>query len=71
MKKLMTLLLLCALVPAAFAAQEEEDRVKDSGQVLSEILNIPDNKAGMARLNYFSNVFIKIDPIHYFHWSLL
>jgi lipid-binding SYLF domain-containing protein len=43
MKKLMTLLLLCALVPAAFAAQEEEDRVKDSGQVLSEILNIPDN----------------------------
>jgi lipid-binding SYLF domain-containing protein len=43
MKKLTTLFLLCALVPAAFAAQEEEDRVKDSGQVLSEILNIPDN----------------------------
>ncbi len=43
MRKLMTLLLLCAMVPAAFAAQEEEDRVRDSGQVLSEILNIPDN----------------------------
>ena len=43
MKTLMTLLLLCALVPAAFADKEEEDRVRDSGQVLSEILNIPDN----------------------------
>lgn len=43
MRKLMTLLLLCAFVPAAFAAKEEEDRVRDSGQVLSEILNIPDN----------------------------
>jgi lipid-binding SYLF domain-containing protein len=43
MKKLLTLLLLCALVPAAFAAKEEEDRVRDSGQVLSEILNIPDD----------------------------
>ena len=43
MKKLTTLLLLCAFVPAAFAAKEEEDRVKDSGLVLSEILNIPDN----------------------------
>ena len=43
MKKLTTLLLLCVFVPAAFAAKEEEDRVKDSGQVLSEILNIPDN----------------------------
>src|SRR6202166_429412 len=43
MKKLMTLLLLCAFVPSAFAAKEEEDRVRDSGQVLSEILNIPDN----------------------------
>src|SRR6202142_1257810 len=43
MKKLTTLLLLCAFVPGAFAAKEEEDRVKDSGQVLSEILNIPDN----------------------------
>jgi len=43
MKKLMTLFLLCAFVPAAFAVNEEENRVKDSGQVLSEILNIPDN----------------------------
>ena len=43
MKKLTTLLLLCVFVPAAFAAKEEEDRVKDSGLVLSEILNIPDN----------------------------
>jgi lipid-binding SYLF domain-containing protein len=39
----MILLLLCGLVPAAFADKEEEDRVKDSGQVLSEIMNIPDN----------------------------
>lgn len=43
MKKLMTLFLLCAFVPAAFAVNEEENRVKDSGQVLSEILNIPDS----------------------------
>jgi lipid-binding SYLF domain-containing protein len=43
MKKLTTLLLLCVFVLAAFAAKEEEDRVKDSGLVLSEILNIPDN----------------------------
>ena len=43
MKRLMVSLLLCALVPGAFAAKEEEDRVKDSGQVLSEILNIPDD----------------------------
>ena len=43
MKRLITLLLLCAFVPAAFGAKEEEDRVKDSGEVLSEILNIPDN----------------------------
>lgn len=43
MKKLMTVFLLCAFVPAAFAVNEEENRVKDSGQVLSEILNIPDN----------------------------
>lgn len=43
MKTVMTLLLLCALVPMSFAAKEEEDRVRDSGQVLSEILNIPDS----------------------------
>ena len=43
MKRLMTLFLLFAFVPAAFAVNEEENRVKDSGQVLSEILNVPDN----------------------------
>lgn len=43
MKKLMTMCLLFAFVPAAFAVNEEENRVKDSGQVLSEIMNIPDN----------------------------
>src|SRR6202142_7437 len=43
MKKLTTLLLLCAFVPGAFAAKEEEDRVKDSGVVMKEILNIPDD----------------------------
>ena len=43
MKKLTILFLLCAFVPAVFAVNEEENRVKDSGQVLSEILNIPDN----------------------------
>ena len=43
MKKLMTIFLLLAFVPAAFAVNEEENRVKESGQVLSEIMNIPDN----------------------------
>src|ERR1700691_3475646 len=44
MKKLMVLLLLSSLAPlAAFASKEEEDRVRDSGQVLQEILNIPDD----------------------------
>lgn len=43
MKKLLAVLLLFALVPAAFAAKEEEDRVRDSGGVLQEILNIPDD----------------------------
>jgi len=43
MKKMMVLFLLCALAPAAFAAQEEEDRVRNSGEVLKEILNIPDD----------------------------
>ena len=43
MKNLMTMVVLLAFVPAAFAVKEEEDRVKDSGQVLSEIMNIPDN----------------------------
>ncbi|HUK23386.1 MAG TPA: lipid-binding SYLF domain-containing protein [Terriglobales bacterium] len=44
MKALVALLLMFALLPAAFAADEkEEDRVKDAGQVLKEILDIPDN----------------------------
>jgi len=48
-KKLATwLLALCVCVPAAFAGDEkndehEEDRVKDAGVVMKEILNIPDN----------------------------
>jgi lipid-binding SYLF domain-containing protein len=35
----------CLLAPAAFAADDykEEDRVKDAGQVIKEILNIPDD----------------------------
>src|SRR5271156_524994 len=35
----------CLLAPAAFAADDykEVDRVKDAGQVLKEILNIPDD----------------------------
>jgi lipid-binding SYLF domain-containing protein len=38
-------LTLCLLAPAAFAANDarEEDRVKDAGEVMREILNIPDN----------------------------
>ena len=46
MKKLTLLLLVCFLMPAfAFAAdsEKESDRVKDAGQVLKEILNIPDD----------------------------
>jgi SH3 domain-containing YSC84-like protein 1 len=45
MNKVITLLLLCALTTAAFAAndEKEEERVKDSGEVLGEILNIPDD----------------------------
>jgi lipid-binding SYLF domain-containing protein len=36
---------LCLLTPAAFAANDEreEDRVKDAGLVMKEILNIPDD----------------------------
>ena len=40
---MMNMFLLLAFVPAAVAVNEEENRVKDSGQVLSEIMNIPDN----------------------------
>jgi SH3 domain-containing YSC84-like protein 1 len=38
-------LTLCLLAPAAFAANDEReaDRVKDAGEVMREILNIPDN----------------------------
>jgi len=44
MKTLTTLLLLCALLPsAAFAETKEEERVRESGEVLKEILNIPDD----------------------------
>jgi lipid-binding SYLF domain-containing protein len=44
MKTLTTLLLLCVLLPvAAFAETKEEERVRESGEVLKEILNIPDN----------------------------
>jgi lipid-binding SYLF domain-containing protein len=43
MKKLLALLLVCILAPAAFAAKEEENRVEDSGAVLKEILDIPDD----------------------------
>jgi SH3 domain-containing YSC84-like protein 1 len=45
MKKLLAVLLLCLLVCPAFAANDEKeaDRVKDAGEVLSEILNIPDD----------------------------
>ncbi len=39
------LLTLCLFGPAAFAAndEKEEERVRDSGEVLKEILNIPDD----------------------------
>lgn len=44
MKTFLALLLMFALSTAAFAGDEkEEDRVKDAGQVLKEILNIPDD----------------------------
>ena len=45
MKTLLTILLLCSLMLPAFAADDEKeaDRVKESGVVLKEILNIPDN----------------------------
>ncbi|MGA7906400.1 MAG: lipid-binding SYLF domain-containing protein, partial [Candidatus Sulfotelmatobacter sp.] len=47
MKKKITAIVMavCLFVPAAFAAndEKEEERVKDAGQVLKEILNIPDD----------------------------
>ena len=41
---LLALLILCASFPSAFAVnnEKEQERVKDSGQVLKEILDIPD-----------------------------
>ena len=44
MKALQALLLACAFLLPAFADnQKEQGRVKDSGDVLKEILNIPDD----------------------------
>lgn len=44
MKKLSVIFVIFALMMPAFADNEkEEDRVKESGQVLKEILNIPDD----------------------------
>ena len=45
MKTLLTILLMCSLMLPAFAADDEKeaDRVKESGVVLKEILNIPDD----------------------------
>jgi SH3 domain-containing YSC84-like protein 1 len=44
MKRLSTLFLIFVLLLPAFAASDkEEDRVKESGEVLKEILNIPDD----------------------------
>lgn len=44
MKTRVALLLLCTLIPSALFAnsEKEADRVKESGDVLKEILNIPD-----------------------------
>ena len=45
MKTLLAILLMCSLMLPAFAADDEKeaDRVKESGVVLREILNIPDD----------------------------
>jgi len=45
MKSLVSLLLMCVFLAPAFAVdnEKEQERVKDSGEVLKEILNIPDN----------------------------
>jgi SH3 domain-containing YSC84-like protein 1 len=44
MKTLLALLLAIAFLPTAFADnQKEQERVKESGEVLKEILNIPDD----------------------------
>jgi lipid-binding SYLF domain-containing protein len=44
MKTSMAFLLVCAfLLPAAADSDKEEDRVQDAGQVMKEIINIPDD----------------------------
>ena len=45
MKFRLALLLVCILLPSMLFAdsEKETDRVKDAGQVLKEILNIPDD----------------------------
>jgi lipid-binding SYLF domain-containing protein len=44
MKTVLALLLACALLRSAFAEnQKEQERVKESGEILKEILNIPDD----------------------------
>lgn len=44
MKTPMAFLLVCAfLLPAAADSDKEEDRVQDAGQVMKEIINIPDD----------------------------
>jgi lipid-binding SYLF domain-containing protein len=44
MKTLLALVLMCAFLLPAFADnQREQERVRESGEVLKEILNIPDN----------------------------
>src|SRR5262249_54714005 len=48
MRALWALLLVCALFPVSYGQGEEkdkreEDRVKEAGEVLKEILNIPEN----------------------------
>lgn len=44
MKTLLALILACVFLPSAFADnQKEQERVKESGEVLKEILNIPDD----------------------------
>src|SRR4029077_1854342 len=44
MKTFLSLLLVCALIsPAVASNDKEQERVKESGEVLKEILNIPDD----------------------------
>ncbi len=43
MKTLVAVALICCLAAPAFAQEKEQDRLKESGEVLKEILDIPDN----------------------------